>query len=286
MIFHYPNPFAASLLLPMLPADTRLVLYWHLDITKQKYLGKLFHGQNLRLCRRADRIIAASPNYIKGSPYLSQFTQKCVMFPYCISEDRLRITDAVRAKAERIRKKYQDKTIVFAVGRHVEYKGMYYLVQAAKRLGDRFAVLIGGKGPMTESLQREAAHIPAVRMLGRIDDETLLACLLACDIFAFPSITKNEAFGLALAEALYCGKPAVTFTIKGSGVNYVSLDGVTGIECPNRDSGAFAHALKLLAGDPQLREKYGQAAGERARALFLFDAYKANITHLIEEVCK
>ena len=45
-------------------------------------------------------------------------------------------------------------------------------------------------------------------------------------IFCFPSITRNEAFGIALAEAMYCGKPAVTFTIEGSGVNFVSLDGV------------------------------------------------------------
>ena len=46
----------------------------------------------------------------------------------------------------------------------------------------------------------------------------------------FPSITKNEAFGVVLAEAMYCYTPAITFTIEGSGVNWVNLHQVTGLE--------------------------------------------------------
>lgn len=53
-------------------------------------------------------------------------------------------------------------------------------------------------------------------------------------MFAFPSVTKNEAFGVALAEAMYCYTPAVTFTIEGSGVNWVNLNGITGIEVSQR----------------------------------------------------
>jgi rhamnosyl/mannosyltransferase len=121
-------------------------------------------------------------------------------------------------------------------------------------------------------------------MLGRIDDETLAACLTACDIFAFPSVTKNEAFGIALAEGMYFGKPAVTFTIKGSGVNYVSLDGVTGTECPNADPEAYAEALKKLAYDEELRDRYGAAARQRVMDNFMFDGFRDRINKLITEV--
>ena len=284
VIFHYPNPYVASFLLPMLKKETKLIVYWHLDITKQKYLGKLFHFQTRRLCRRAHRIVATSPNYIDGSPYLSRFRDKCTVIPNCISDGRLATTPAIEEKAEKIRRRFAGKTIVFAVGRHVEYKGMKYLVRAAKRLGDDFAVLIGGKGPLTGELFRERAGDKKVRMLGRIDDETLAACLLACDIFAFPSVTKNEAFVIALAEGMYFGKPAVTFTIKGSGVNYVSLDGVTGIECPNADPEACAEALKRLAYDEELRGRYGAAARQRVRDNFMFDGFRDRINKLITEV--
>ena len=63
-------------------------------------------------------------------------------------------------------------------------------------------------------------------------------------MFCFPSISKNEAFGLALAEGMYYEKPAVTFTIPGSGVNYVSLNRVTGIEVENRNVEKYADAMR------------------------------------------
>ena len=283
VIFHYPNPFQASFLLPLLNPGTKLILYWHLDITKQKYLGKLFHKQNLRLCTRADKIVATSPNYIDGSPYLSRFREKCTVIPNCISTERLTVTPRISALAEHIRDKYKGKTVVFAVGRHVEYKGMKYLVRASKELDDRFEILIGGKGPLTGELFAEKKGCDRVRMLGRISDELLIACLVACDIFAFPSITKNEAFGIALAEGMYFGKPAVTFTIPGSGVNFVSLGGITGIECPNRSSKAFAGALTALASDSALREKYGTAARQRVLDNFMFEAFRENILRLVDE---
>lgn len=96
-------------------------------------------------------------------------------------------------------------------------------------------IYITGTGELTEKLHEEANDDKKVVFTGRIDDMELKALILASDIFCFPSITKNEAFGLALAEGMYYGKPAVTFTIPGSGVNYVSINGETGIEVENRN---------------------------------------------------
>ncbi|MBQ6350678.1 MAG: glycosyltransferase [Methanobrevibacter sp.] len=95
VIFHYPNPFQAAFLMRYLKRDFRFIIYWHLDIVKQKVLGKLFHGQNLRLLKRADKVIATSPNYIDGSPYLSKFRDKCIVIPNCINEERLKVEDGV-----------------------------------------------------------------------------------------------------------------------------------------------------------------------------------------------
>ena len=71
VIFHYPNPFVASFLLKELKnRDIKLVVYWHLDIIRQKFLRVLFNGQNRKLLERADKVIATSPNYIEGSKWL------------------------------------------------------------------------------------------------------------------------------------------------------------------------------------------------------------------------
>lgn len=102
-----------------------------------------------------------------------------------------------------------------------------------------------------------------VFFVGRLSDDELRWYHYVASVFAFPSITKNEAFGVALAEAMYCYTPAITFTIPGSGVNWVNLDGVTGIECPNKDSKAFAAAIDKLLSDEKLAQQYAEAAHQR-----------------------
>lgn len=284
VVFHYPNPFVSELLLKYRRQDFKLVVYWHLDITKQKILGKLFYPQNIKLLERADKIIATSPNYIKGSPFLSRFKDKCIVIPNCINNDRLRVTPEIEKLAAKIKRKYKDKIICFGLGRHIPYKGFIRLVEASRYLDDRFAILIGGKGELTGMLMKEASGDSKVHFLGKISDSELIACLLACDIFCFPSVTKNEAFGIALAEGMYFGKPAVTFTIPGSGVNYVNLKDVTGLECPNSDSMAYANALEKLASDPELREKLGKAGRERVLENFTYDIFRENILEMINSL--
>ena len=284
VIFHYPSPYLAAFLLPNLKKSTKLIVYWHLDITKQKILGKIFHGQNLRLLKRADKIVATSAPYIDGSKYLSLFKDKCVVINNCISLERLKTDENTEKAALEIRGKNIGKTVCFGIGRHVPYKGYKYLIDAAKYLDNNFKIYIGGSGPLTDELKEQAKDLENVEFLGRISDSELTAYLKACDIFCFPSITKNEAFGIALAEGMYFGKPAVTFTIPGSGVNYVNLDGVTGIECPNGDSKAYSEALKKLAADPELREKYGKAARQRVLDNFTEDIFAENLLRLIGEM--
>lgn len=84
------------------------------------------------------------------------------------------------------------------------------------------------------------------------------AKLLNSAIFAFPS--AYEGFGIALAEALSAGVPAIGYA-SCPGTNEVILNGESGILC---DDGvdAFAVALDSLMGNEALRQKMGIAAKE------------------------
>lgn len=174
--------------------------------------------------------------------------------------------------------------MVFFIGRHVPYKGLQYLIDASKMLGNgKVHFIIAGTGELTEELKERAKNDTKVEFVGKITDSQRRAYLYACDIFCFPSITRNEGFGLALAEGMYYGKPAITFTIRGSGVNYVNLNGVTGIECPNRDSKAYAEAIEKLAKDETLRKQYGNAARNRILNNFTQEKFKENLSGLISK---
>ena len=284
VIFHYPNPFEASFLMKYLKGNFRFVLYWHLDIVKQKLLRHLFAGQTKRLLERADLVIATSPLYIDGSPWLSSYRDKCMVIPNCISETRMTVTDDIRKRAEEIRKENEGKILCFGVGRHIPYKGFTYLVQASKLLDDRFRIVIGGKGELSEELKKEADGDAKITFPGRVSEDDLIAYYLAMDIFCFPSVTKNEAFGIALAEGMYFGKPAVTFHVAGSGVNYVSLKDVTGLEVPNGNVRVYASALRTLAEDEALRTRMGKAARERVETLFLTSSFRDHILDMMRSL--
>lgn len=287
VIFHYPNPFVAHFLKRYLKKrEFKFIVWWHLDITKQKILGKLFKGQTKKLLKYADKVVATSPNYIEGSPFLKENENKCIVIPNCVSQERLKYDETHIAKAKEIKEKYNGKTILFGFGRHVEYKGITYLVKASKMLDDSYAVLIGGKGPLTEGLKDEAKDDKKVEFLGRISDDDLKAYLLACDIFCFPSITKNEAFGIGLAEAMYYGKAVITFNIPGSGVNYVSIKDETGLEVENQNVEAYAEAIKKLSNDNELRLKFEKNSKDRVNELFLDSRFNTLVNELISEVTK
>ena len=281
IVFHYPNPFVAAILLKNIRKDTKLVTYWHLDIVKQKILGKLFVGQNHRLIERSDLIISTSPNYVEGSPYLSKVKNKCIVVPNCINVERLKLNDEINQLSKFIREKNKDKIICLAVGRHTKYKGFEYLIKASKKLDNRFVIYITGKGEETKKLKKLAAGDPKINFLGVVNDIELKAYLKAMDIFCFPSITKNEAFGVALAEGMYFGKPAVTFNIPGSGVNYVCLKNEDGLEVPNRNINEYANAIKTLGNNPTMRKEYGENGKKRVIENFLNHTYNENIKNVI-----
>ena len=174
------------------------------------------------------------------------------------------------------------KTICLSVGRLVPYKGFNYLIKSAKKLDENYVFYIIGDGAQKKSLQRLSKNCPSVNFLGKLEDDELKAYYIAADIFCFSSITKNEAFGIALAEAMYFGLPSVTFKIEGSGVNYVSLNGETGLEVPNRNTTAFANAIKELSiGD--LKKSFGQKAYSRIVEKFLFSQFKSSLITLMAD---
>ena len=263
--FHWANPFPAAVLLPIIPKNVKLIIHWHMDIIKQRKIYRFVKPIEKRLLKRADMVVVTSPQYQEGSVPLQPFRDKIRVVPNGIDESSLKLPSA--KQIDKIKKKYKGKKIVFFVGRHILYKGLDYLIEAERLTKSDCVFVIAGDGPLSQHLIH-TCQSKRVYFVGRLSDEMLSRYYYAASVFAFPSITKNEAFGMALAEAMYCHTPAVTFTIPGSGVNWVNLDGVTGIEAPNGDVKAFAAAIDRLLTDEALAKSYAEAAHQRVAEHF------------------
>jgi rhamnosyl/mannosyltransferase len=266
---HFPDPLA-QLVAQALPRSVRRVVSWHSDIVRQRLLLRLYRPWVDYFLRDVDAVIAATPAHYTSSRQLDAVpTERRHVIPYGLDYSRFD-TPATLQRAHELRAGTGGRfPLIFAVGRHVYYKGFEYLINALKLLPSAQLVL-GGSGPLTGHLHQvaDAAGVAdRVRFTGRLDDTELAAWYQACDIFCLPSIEPSEAFGLVQLEAMACGKPVVCSQLH-NGVNAVCLDGITGLAAIPADPESLAGCLDRISTDEALRIRLGEAARRRARESF------------------
>lgn len=280
---HCPNPFVYPLVCMCVEKETKVVLHWHSDILSKGLMYHVVKPFETAILRRADLIISTSPNYIPDSKPLQRYIEKVRIAQNGLITERFYLKKSDEKKIQEIRERYKDKKIVFTCGRHIPYKGLDNLIKADAFIQSDCVILIGGKGPIDKDLKAMPCS-ERVKFLGRLEDDTLRQYLYAADIFAFPSNTKAEAFGIALAEAMYCGCVPVCHTIEGSGVNWVSIDRETGVVVPLNDVEAFANAIDTLNTDQDLCNRYAAAAKKRIEENFTKEKAVAVMMDLYEEL--
>lgn len=104
--------------------------------------------------------------------------------------------------------------VVLGVGRLESYKGNDLIIRSMAELGEQYLLVLVGDGPERSKLQQLAAMLGVehrVLFTGRVDDDSLAAWFARADVFV--SMSEQEAFGLALGEALAAGVPAVVSDI-------------------------------------------------------------------------
>jgi len=260
-----------ALALRLVNPQCPIVVHWHSDIVKQKMLYKFVKPLESWLLKRADAVIATSENYLNSSICLAPYRNKVEIAPIGIPAE----LGAVDMQAvEAIKSRYNHRKIVFALGRHVYYKGFENLIDAAKLLDDSHVIVIGGIGELTQKYEQQIKANGLenkVILRGRISTKELPNYYLAAELFCLPSVHRSEAFGVVLIEALKFGLPVVATDIPGSGVNWVSADSVTGFNVPINDAAALALAISKITSDPLLRAQFAENAQKRFYELFTAD---------------
>jgi rhamnosyl/mannosyltransferase len=280
---HLPNPLASIALLAARPRS-RVVLHWHNDIIRQKFMLRFYRPLQNWMLARADAIITTSPNYIEGSPFLADHRGKCHVVPIGVDRDRLGASPGIVAG---IRERFAGKRIVFSIGRLTPYKGYRYLVDAARHLDDDFVILIAGSGPLETELSQQIKSQGLggkVHLLGPIDYDEVGSYYEASDVYCLSSVSRNEGFGIVQLEAMLFRKPVVSTAIKGSGVPWANLDGETGLVVPPEDPEALAGAIKRICSEIGLAARLGENGFRRATEYFTMDRMLDSTIEVYETV--
>lgn len=181
------------------------------------------------------------------------------------------------------------KPVIVYVGRFTAVKRLPLLIAAHQHVQDQLGrpvalVVIGGHPGEWEG-EHPAATIRRlgarnVFLAGWRPREELADALAASDVLVLPS--AEEAFGLALVEAMACGIPVVACAAHGP--SRIVRNGENGWLVPVDDGRSLVRALVHAASDPAERRRRGREGRRIARERFSCQAIAARVGCLYDEV--
>lgn len=269
--YHYPFPLIDLLITLYFPKKTQLVIHWHAEIVAQKKLARLLSPFLRYTLKRANKIVVASSAYTQYSEKLTPFADKCEIIPYGIDIDFWKnVNTNEKEKIRNIQQQYGQ--FILAVGRLVPYKGFDVLL---KSITPGMKLVIIGAGPLEKNLKKMMQDLQLsaqVFFLGKLPDDELKCYFHACYLFAFPSVTENEAFGMVQLEAMACAKPIVN-TLLHSAVTFVARPGKEAISVKPGSPSALNHAFLQLFNDDALATSLGSNGFVRVNQEFSNQAF-------------
>ncbi|WP_347902867.1 glycosyltransferase family 4 protein [Pseudomonas purpurea] len=277
--YHFPWPFMDVVHFCTAMKKPCVVSY-HSDIIRQKNLLKLYRPLMRRFLDSADRIVAASPNYLHTSDVLQAYREKTRVITYGL--DKALYPQPSPERQAQWRERLGDRFFLF-VGVMRYYKGLHILLEAMQGLN--YPVVIVGAGPVEAQLhaQATALGLQNLHFLGRLGDEDKVALLELSYAVVFPSHLRSEAFGISLLEGAMYGKPMISSEI-GTGTSYINIHGETGLVVPPSNPQAFREAMRSLWENPVRAAEMGAKAQARYRQLFTADEMGRKWTELYEEL--
>lgn len=284
-ILHIHEPFPwADLALHILPSIrknfSKIIISWHSDIIRQKWVLSIYKKYIFNLLNLADKIIVSNSNLIENSSFLPNYKTKCAVIP--IGTD----ISWVNGVPEKINQKESEKlkSILF-VGRLVYYKGIKYLIEAMASVNNAQLTIIGS-GPLKSKIVQQIKHLNLlnkIKLIPEVDEPTLHQHFNSCDLFVLPSVEKSETYGIVQIEAMACGKPVIS-TELGTGTSFINQNNLTGFVIEPRNSNLLAYSINKLLENDHLRQTLGRNAKHRAFNEFTSEIMVQRIYNLYKEV--
>jgi glycosyltransferase involved in cell wall biosynthesis len=258
---HFPFPLASDLACFLAKVKKfAVVATYHCEIEMDTqgewnvlYKGlKSFHDNFLlsTALKKVDRIIVTTKSFFETSRILKRFSDKTEIIPVGVDVDRFTPN-------------YEYPRKLLFVGRIIPEKGIEYLIRSLKFVD--FDLVILGK-PVSKSyynylldLTKQLYLTSRVHFTGFVPSNELPKYYQDAGVVTLPSISRLEAFGIAVLEGFACGKPAIVTDIPGPSSLVTNKYGKV---VPKGDFEAIAKAASEIFEEGRMAE-----IGKEARKL-------------------
>jgi colanic acid/amylovoran biosynthesis glycosyltransferase len=180
---------------------------------------------------------------------------------------------------------------LLTVGRLIEKKGFRYLIDACQLLrvaGLNFGCQIVGEGPEQGRLQEiidQYQLSDVVRLTGPLTQTKLSELLAQSSMFVFPAVHDSagdtDNLPTVLIEAMASHLPIVSTEI--AGIPEIVQQNTNGILVPEKDPARLADAIRTIASDPALLERFGRASRRIAEEKFALSKTVSQLKRLFAE---
>lgn len=253
--------------------DVASVLDFHFEPAPGTPLGRLAASLYRRVGPRAyplaDAVLVRSHAYAQAAPSLARVPkERWRVVPNGIDASRFR-PDGQPTKGD----------YLLFVGRLVPYKGVEILFQALSRLRPGLPLLIAGDGPLRKRLEALGKRLGVDHtFLGHVADEDLPALYRGARVTVLPSVTSQEAFGMAILESMACGTPVVASALPG----VEELARLGGLTARPGDPDSLAQQIRRATESNGLAR--GTALSTPIHATYSWDAVTDRLVAVYEEV--
>lgn len=197
------------------------------------------------------------------------FHEKCRVIPGGVNINKFVYSENGAKDVDR-KLGLKGKPVVLFAGKLTKYKGVEYLLGAAKKIHGEVVIL--GDGPNRERLVEKAkvAGLTNVHWIGHLGAgiKKLVPYYSRADVFVAPSVW-DEPLGLVILEAMACQTPVVV-TRKG-GIPLAVKEGYNGLFVRPRNSSEIVEKVNRLLDNESLRYKMGQNARKTVEKKFSWE---------------
>lgn len=213
-------------------------------------LAPIYNWLQARMARLADHVVVTTPTYGQRlAGYVPQ--HKLSVIPWGVQYQRF--------SAQNARK--EPYTVMF-LGQIRPYKGLPVLLKAFQEMqGARLWIVGDGHQAQASRLLAERLGLQDVTFWGQLPDHEMIARLQQAHVLVLPSVTRLEAFGLALLEGMAAGCVPVASHLPG----VADVVGNEGFTFSPGDAQALHQILLRLRDDAVLRQHHANLAQARAR---------------------
>ena len=208
----------------------------------------------------------------------SRFT-KATLIENGVSEHRIHVVPyGVDTDNYPHNRNQSDTFRVIFVGRHMQRKGLEYLLRAWRKLRlPRAELTIVGSGPDDRHIL--AAFQDQINWLSGCSNHQLQDLYRISDIFCMPSLA--EGFGLVYLEALAAGLPVIA--TPNTGAADILHEGREGFIVPIRDADALAEKLEWAYENREALAEM-QAAARRLAEQYSWTGFRKEFINVVKEI--